>query len=228
MKALKLLALCFLFFSATHVGAEELNYNLVQIYANAEENIDNDILVVTMNAEAEAGSAREASNNVNLNMKWALEQSKKITSVKNQTLNYQTRPQYSKKTIISWRASQQLRLESSKIEELSSLIGTLQEKLVVGSMQFSISTGNKNAAIDKLTVQALEAFKTKARLIVKTVEAKDYRLVKINVSENVPHIPYQRNFQAEAMSLSKANAPGVEAGESKINVLVDGTIQLIF
>ena len=83
-------------------SAEELNYNLVNLNAGAEKQVDNDILVVTMAASADTDSAKKAAQIVNQHMAWGLEQLASTPSIKTQSMNYQTRPRYKNKTIIGW------------------------------------------------------------------------------------------------------------------------------
>ena len=230
MRKISSLLACFLFCLYVHqASAEELNYNLVNLEAGAEDNVDNDILIVLMNTDADKNSAREASESVNTHMKEALKICAQYPTVKAKTMNYQTRPNYNKTRVItSWHASQQLRLESTDIDNLSKLVGTLQEQLTVGSMRFQVSTDKRKKAVEELTIKALEEFTVRARLVAKTMGASDYRLVNLNIGENSPTMPYQRVYQAEAMSMGKDSAPAVQAGESRILVQVNGSIQLLF
>ncbi len=213
---------------ASPVSSEELNYNLVNLFGAAEKHIDNDLLKVTMQSSADADSAQEAAKIVNQEMNWALDLIKDTTGIRKQTVNYQTRPRYSNKVIVGWSASQQLQLESKEINELSHVVGRLQENLQVNSMNFAVSPAQKKAAADELISEALAAFEKKARLISETVGARDFRIVTLSVAENAPAIPYQRSYQAEAMAMAPASAPQLEAGESRLVVRVDGTIQLVF
>ena len=229
MKKLFILFFCLLIIPTTsQAERDNPTYNLVQLSEYVEESIDNNLLVVTMNSRAEANSAKEAAEEVNSNMKWALDACKKVTDVSSRTMNYQTQPRYNKKTIIGWYANQQLLLESENIDVLSSLVGTLQEKLSVTSMRFTITHARKKAATNKLTVEGLQAFRAKALLVVKTVGASDYRLVDLSIGEDGQPRPYQRAMLAETSSYAKSNMPAVQAGESKLKVHVNGTIQLIF
>lgn len=212
-----------------HASAEELNYNLIHLSAGSEIDVDNDISIVLMNAYAEKNSAREASDSVNTDMEWALKLCSQYSMVEAKTMNYQTRPNYNKtRTITGWHASQQLRLESPDIENLSKLVGRLQDQLNISSMRFEVSTEKRKKAVEAMTVKALEEFTTKAQLITKTIGASDFRIVNLNIGENSPPRPYQRGFQAESMSLAKSTAPAVQAGESRILVQVNGSIQLVF
>lgn len=213
---------------ASAAFAEELNYNLVNLFGAAENRIDNDLLAVTMQSSADAASAQEAAKIVNQEMSWALDLVKDISVISKQTINYQTRPRYQNKVIIGWSVNQQLQLESREIDTLSHFVGRLQEKLQVISMNFKVSPNQKKVATDRLITEALAAFEKKARLVSQALRAKDFRIVTLNIAEDAPAIPLQRGYQMEAMAMASADAPQLEAGESTLVVRVDGTIQLIF
>ncbi len=218
--------------SVLPVAAQEqddgISYNLVHLSEQVEQVIDNDLLVVTMNSVAEAKSGHDAARIVNRDMAWALKQCHKFNDVKSRTMNYQTRPRYSKKAIIGWYAEQQLLLESEQSDMLASLVGTLQQKLKVISMHFTVTPAKKKDALDKLTTEGLRAFRAKALLIVKAVGARDYRLVDLTVGDENQYRPYDRAFASGAVSYSKGANPAVQAGESKLTVRISGTIQLLF
>ena len=209
-------------------AAEELNYNIINLQADAARQVDNDVMVVIMSALFEANSAAEAAKNVNKMMIWAAAIAGKSDSIKSQTMNYQTRPLYKNKAVVGWTVNQQIRFESKEFESLSTLVGTLQEKLRVQSMQFEVSPDRQENTVTELITASLEAFGEKARLVTKTLGAGDYRIVNISVREESPVAPYRRSFQAEAMSVQQSSAPHVEAGDSKLNVRAEGTVQLIF
>lgn len=214
--------------AASAASSDELNYNLVNLFGAAESHVDNDLLAVTMQSSADAASAQEAAKIVNQEMSWALNLMKDSTVITKQTINYRTRARYQNNVIIGWSVSQQLLLESEEIDTLSQVIGTLQEKMQVISMNFKISPDQKKGATEVLITEALAAFEKKARLVSQALRARDFRIVTLNIAENSPAIPLQRGYQMEAMSLASAEAPQLEAGESTLAVRVDGTIQLIF
>ena len=214
--------------AASLSAAEDLNYNLVNLYGEAQKHIDNDVLSVTMRSTADADNPQEAAKIVNQEMGWAQELLKDMPVIKKQTINYQTRPRYQNKVIIGWSVSQELLLESEELDELSTVVGDLQQKLQVSSMNFGVSPQRKKVRTNELITEALTVFEAKARLVSATIGAKDFRIVTLSIGENAPSIPRQRGYQMEAMAMSAADSPHIEAGESKLTVRVDGTIQLIF
>lgn len=214
--------------STSAFAADELNYNLIQLSAQSEKQVENDLFVITLSAMAELGNSKDAAQRVNADMAWAMDLLEDKPEIKRRTLNYQTHPVYKNKTIIGWNARQQLRLESRKIEQLTGLVGMLQEKLTVISMQFEVSTEKQNDAVKALIGSALNEFKSKARLVATAIGAADYRIVSISIRDTPPPAAQFRAAAMEAMSSAEARAPRVETGDSKVSVMVEGTVQLVF
>ncbi len=224
---LVLSAVLFFMLASPLLAGEELNYNIINLHADADRQVENDVMVVGMSAQSETNSAVEAAENVNKMMSWAAAIAAKSDGVKSQTLNYQTRPLYKNKALIGWSVNQQIRFESKEFGTLSTLVGTLQEKLRVDSMQFVVSPERQRATMTELIVVVLGAFREKATLVTATLGGRDYRLVNLSIRQDSPIAPYQRAYQAEVMS-AQAAPPHVEAGDSRVNIRVEGSIQLIF
>lgn len=210
------------------LAAEELNYNLIQLSGSADQEVDNDILVVTLTAQAEEKTAARAASRVNSDMEWALAQVKGVAGLKVNSLGYQTSPRYKNQVITGWHARQQLRLESATPATLSTLVGSLQEKLQVASMAFEISPEKRAEIQKRLIAAALKSFQQKADLIVQTLTAKEYRLVSLHVQEEGGMFHNQNVFRVERMAKSLAAAPAIAPGGSTITVRVEGTIQLSY
>lgn len=206
---------------------ESLHYNIVNLDAGQSKQVANDVMVVIMQAAAQKNSAAEAGRAVNEMMKWADGVIKNDPSVKHRTLNYQTHPVYQNKTIAGWSVNQQLRLQSENFDSLTNMIGTLQQQLQVASMHFEVSPDHRKQEVDQLIVTALDTFRDKAKLVTQNLKAQDYRIVNISIRDHANPTPYRGGVQMEAMA-ARAPAPVVEAGDSKVQVTVQGKIQLIF
>ncbi len=210
--------------------AEGIDYNIVQLSSSAEQLVENDLMRVTLEANDNGSSAKTVADKVNKDMAWALSVVKGKKDIKVKTMGYNTYPQYKSGTIVGWSANQRLLLESGNQEALTTIVGTLQEKLKVQNMQFAVSTPAKKEVVDTLIEDALNAFKQKAELITKTMGGEQYKLVDVNVGED-GYAPVMRHRapKMEMAMMSDASAPpAVESGESKITVNVSGTIQIVF
>lgn len=209
--------------------AEDLNYNLFHLSTSAEDEIDNDIMKVTLLASHQALLSKEANKVVNKQMASALETLKKTIGIKYETGNYQTQPIYQNQQIAGWKASQEIELRSSDAHQLSGLVGKLQKELKVSSMGFEVSKPVRQKVEQRLSVDALNKFKERALLIQKTMGASGYQVVSVDVNTGTHRPPIRRTMmRAEISMASDSVAPAVEGGNSTIKVDVSGQIQLIF
>jgi predicted secreted protein len=131
----------------------------------AEREVQNDRAVATLSASAEDNNPANLAGQINDAMAWALKQVKAHSGVTARSGAYRTYPVYDDRRIVRWRGSQELRLESGDMERLAQLIGKLQERLQVQSMQFMISTDKRQEVESGLTEKALGAFRERAELI---------------------------------------------------------------
>jgi predicted secreted protein len=139
-----------------------------------------------------------------------------------------TYPIYSKtgRVIENWRMRSELLLESRDAAALSTAVGKLQgSQLAIGGINFSPAPETRRKADDEATLEAIEAFKTKAERIAATLK-KPYRIrqMSVNGSSNFPQ-PYPM-ARATMMAAEAAPMP-VEAGESNVTVNVSGQIELL-
>lgn len=224
---LTLLILIFVGIGVTQ--AEDLNYNLVQLGYRAEKQVDNDVMLVSLETSSQANTAAMAASKVNEEMLWALSQVEGVSAIKKETTSYQTYPLYDNKVITSWRVSQRLELESAEISLLTKVVGTLQKKLKVRQMQFVVSEKKRKQVVDSLLVKALKGFGEKAKLVADTLGGERYKLVTLTVDEDGGHpMPYRGAKMMMAMESAESASPTVEGGDSKVEVSVTGTIQVIY
>lgn len=205
---------------------EALVYDQIDLTASAERQVDNDLLIASVFAEAEAQQQSVVADRVNQAVQWAVDKAKTVPTVKAQTTQYNTSPVYNNNTIKGWRARQSLQLESKDPKAFSDLIGQLQEKLGVESIGYSVSKESRDAAEQGLIDQALAQFQQRATLIARNLGRSGFRLVRINVGSGGGYAP-PIAYRAE-MRMAKADvaAPALAAGVQTVNVTVSGTIQL--
>lgn len=226
--SLLVIALILVLPTHTATAAEEtLRYNQIHLQVERSRPVDNDRMQAVFSLTAEDDNAARLADRINRNMDGALKTAKTRPKIEVRTGNYQTHPVYGKDKIRRWRATQELILEGTDFAELGTLIGQLQERLQVTSINFSVSPMRRAAVEDELIVQALEAFKQRGELVRKQLAAKGYRLV--DVSINTPSggepVPMMRAATMEMATPSVA-PPALEAGTSALTVNVSGIIEL--
>lgn len=218
-------------FMASAVSAEELNYNLINIDASAKTELANDLMVVTLSSFHQDDKSERAASQVNRDMAWAIDLLKRNSKVKYKTSGYNTYPNYSRNNrITSWTASQRVVIESADFDAVGDLLTKLQERLKMESMRFTTKDETRDSVQDELTVNALDAFKHKAKLVQKAMDAKSYRIVKVSIDQQGHHNPPVAYARAEMKSLAMSDVAPVamEAGESTLSTHVRGSIQLVY
>jgi predicted secreted protein len=215
-----------LVFSFVIAHENEPLFNQVNLQAQSEREIPNDQLTVILAVEEEGKEAAKIANKINQDMKWALNKIKPNEKVESRTLSYNTHPVYDKRTVVAWRATQQLELKSTDITSLSELVGDLQERLQVKNMSFSPTKETRKRYEDELIDEAMVEFKQRVELLKKHMDNKNVRIVNLHINTGGGHYPQPVYAEARGgMSMSLKSAPAVEAGTSKISVTVSGSVQ---
>lgn len=200
----------------------------VSFRVEASREVQNNRVSAVLLAHAEGRDAAKLADDINSTMHWALQQVKAVKAVTPQSGNYRTYPVYENHKIVRWRGAQELRLESPDVAALSRLLGSLQARLQMQSMQFSVSAAVRDAVEDELIVEALGAFRQRAALIARSLEASGYALLDVNVNSagRPPVMPLRMESVARVNAASVA-PPAVEQGSSRMSVQVDGSIRLL-
>jgi len=205
-------------------------YDQVNLSVSVEKKIANDTLVAVVYAQSEGQQQAIVADEVNKQMKWALAAAKSVSAVQAQTLNYNTSPIYQNQNrrITGWRARQSLRLESTDSESITKLLGQLQQRLGVESVQYTVSKQARAAAEDDLITRGIAAFQARADLIASASKRSGYRLARMDVGNSAHHRPTMQMRGAAMMESAAAvrSAPSIEAGEQTLTVNVSGTVEL--
>jgi predicted secreted protein len=219
-------ALAAMLAASASAGDEPITYDRVGFAAAAEEQVSNDTLVAVIYVQREGQQQAGVADAVNQEMRWALDAAKRAAGVKVQTLGYTTSPVYRNQTITGWRARQSLRLESREAGALTKLLGTLQERLAVESVSYTVSPEARAAVEERLIAQAIAAFEKRAALIAKESSRDGYRLVRMDIATgdfHPPPIPFHGALMRAEAAVAE---PAVAPGEQTLTVTVSGTIEL--
>lgn len=205
---------------------DETLFNVVNLQAQAEQEIPNDQMTVVLVTEHEGSDPAAVSREINRDMQWALDIIKSYKGVNSKTGNYQTHPIYNKQTITGWRSSQQVELRSENMESLTELTGKLQEQLQVRQMAFSPTDATRKQYENALIEEALVAFRERIAIIGKHMDQKNHRIVNIHINTggHQPPIMFERTAM-KTMAMDSGASPATEAGTSKITVTVNGSVQ---
>ena len=224
---LRALLLIALLSASTAYPATPNNTNLptIELSADATRSAANDLVRATVAAEASGATLGDVSKQVNTQINEALKTAKSYSSVKTQSSNTSTYPNYSKSgKIESWRMRSELSLESGDTIALSELLGKLQTALSVTSLLPLPSSQTRKNAENEAILDAISAFKARAKVIADAL-GKSFRIKQLAVNTNGSVT--QPRYRAATKSMLSESAPmPVETGDSLITATVSGQIEL--
>jgi predicted secreted protein len=210
----------------TSQAQNEPIYDQVDLNASASQDVENDLLIAFVFAEVEANDQADAADAVNEAIAWAAGRARRIDGIEVQTTNYNTRPVYANgRRIVGWVARQSLRLESTESQVLSELLGELQQRVAVQSINYDLSDAARDAAEEALIAEALAQFNRRAELIAGELGRDGFKIVLLSVGNNGPIFA---SASRARMAFAEADVapPEIEAGTQSLSVNVSGTIEL--
>ena len=215
--------------TATSATAHEAppTYDRINFRVSATQEVENDTLVVVMYSERTSQQPSVMADEVNRTISWAVALAKKQSAIKVQSLNYRQEPLYRNQTISGWRVRQSIRLESTDVTALSTVVGELQERLSVASLHYAVSPDRRADVENVLISEALDRFRRRGKLISAELERPDYRIVNIDVvTSGATPAPMRMRAVAAMAESSSAAPPTLEPGVQSITVQVSGSIEL--
>jgi predicted secreted protein len=146
--------------------------------------------------------------------------------VKASSGGYHTQPVYHEGKLRRWSASQELVLEGSDADAMTALLGVLQSRVQLRAFGFSVSEESQRRVEEELVSEALAAFRARAELVRRGLEARGYALDELDINTGGHGVPEPRRMRVMEAAHAAVAPPSAEAGTSRIRVVVDGTIAL--
>ncbi|MDR1367264.1 MAG: SIMPL domain-containing protein [Candidatus Accumulibacter sp.] len=131
-------------------------------------------------------------------------------------------PNFSDGKIKSWTMSSELFLESPDVAQLSELLGKLPPSIGISRIEQYPGPKNREKAENTAILEGIAAFKKRAKLVADTF-GKPYRIARMQV--NTQNQLSSRPRATNSALSHKSSAP-IEAGETRINVVVSGQIEI--
>ncbi len=209
-------------------AAETDAYNRVSFRAEAQIEVQQDLMVAVLSAQREGRHADRLAHDVNQIIQRAVDHVKQHSRIKVRTLSYRTYPIHDKKRKARWRVQQSLRLTSRDSQLLGSVLGQLQSELQLQSLDYQVSPAQQQQHQSALTRTALENFQQRAFEITRALGMQRYRLVRVDVNGGGQGFT-PRPLRHERMLLATADTAApvtLEAGTQRLSVVVNGEIEL--
>lgn len=201
--------------------------NRVSFQVESSRNVENDWVTAVVGVTAEDPDPAKLASRVNDTMQWALEQGRTADGVKLKSGGYRTSPIHDKSRIQHWRASQDLILESADVDRLASLVGTLQSRLQLVSIGFSVSPESRRATEAELIDEVLARFRARAERISRNLGASSYKIIELSIQTPAggPIVPL-RAHAGRSLAKAEVAPPALEGGTTRLMASVRGTIEL--
>ncbi len=200
----------------------------VEFGVQSSREVANDWVRASVGVTDEDEDAAKLADRVNQAMTWALERARARSGISAKSGGYSTHPVNDprKGERRFWRASQELLLEGSDPRVMSELLGELQSRVQLRSIDFTVSPAQRRKLEDELIDEALAAFRARADRVRKQLGSTGYEIVQISIgaSGGQPPVPMLRT--AMAMGSADVAPPALEAGTSEIVIGVNGSIEL--
>lgn len=200
---------------------------LVDLSAEASRQAPNDQLQASAYVESTGENAQDVAKKANAAIGEALSIAKGYPTVKVQSSGTQTYPVYGKNgRIEGWRMRSAISLQSKDHAAFSEIVGRLQKTLAISDLGAVPSPETYRAAENGTIVDAITAFRVRAKIIADTV-GKSYVIKEMNVgAQHQRPVPvFAMAKGAVAMAQDMAPAP-IEAGEATVSVTVTGKIEV--
>ena len=208
--------------------AESLNYQIINLQAEASREVSNDEMQAVLFIEKSNKQPAELALQINQLMNQAMKAARQYPQVKIKTGAQSTYPIYDEtnRKLKEWRSRAEIQLDSQDFKATSQLISELQQNFQTESIGFSVSDQQRKKVENELMLEASRNFQQRAQALTQSWNKNHYTLVNLNLNTNnyFPQ-PLMRNMSKVAMAES-IPAQDVNAGESKISVNANGSIQL--
>jgi len=223
----RLIALTLLAAVLPAVAAEPPRYNSVELQAEAQREVQNDLLNASLFVELNDANPSALAAAINKTVNDALRIAKDAKNVRVRSGNNQTMPVYARASVLQgWRGRAEIRIESRDFEAASALIGKLQATMQLGNINFSVSPEARRAVENELITEAIAAFKARADIVKTALGGRGYKLQRLNVT-NGYNAPPPRFAVARMASAAAETAPSLEAGVSMVTVGASGAIEVL-
>lgn len=209
-----------------HAETSQPEGTRVSLAAEASEAAVNDELVVHYRITERGGNARVLRQKVNA-IAQKIEARLKSEKVKHKTTSRRLSP-VSSDGVFSTREWEMLQSGEIKTGDLEAVSGWLGDIEATGAklnhLQFKVSDTAHKRIEERLKLEAIASFRSKAATIAKGLSGKSFKIIQLNTSGSAPVMAYRQEKSYSMIS----SAPQLSAGESTIKVNVSGTIEVPF
>ena len=204
---------------------------VVSLSASATEELTQDLLVVSLQAEREGSQAAEVQAQLKQVMDGALQEARRAVQPPGLTVrtgSFSVQPRYSNQGKVSgWVGQAQLVIEGTDVPRISALAGRLNQLNIV-NVGYGLSRELREQRESALTSQAIARFRQRAQQIAQDFGARGYTLGEVSVSSTDPGFEARpvlmQTMRAKTVAMDAALP--VEPGKGTLSISVSGQVVL--
>ena len=203
---------------------------MVNLQTEVSREVQNDEMRATLYTEQSNKNPTTLANQISQSINSAMTAAKRYPNVSVKSTGQSTYPIYDDKNrLTTWRSRSEIELKSTDFRAMSELMAQLQEQLQLGGVSFSVSTQQRKTVENELLTELTQAFKQRATILQTAWGSSGYEMVNLTINtENQQHYPpavMMARGSADMME-QKVATQSVEAGNSRIQISANGTVQL--
>ena len=203
---------------------------MVNLQTEVSREVQNDEMRATLYTEQSHKNPTTLANQISQTINTAMTAAKRYPAVTVKTTGQNTYPIYDDKNrLTTWRARSEIELKSTDFRAMSELMAQLQEQLQLGNISFNVSTQQRKAVENELLAELTQAFKQRATILQTAWGSSGYELVNLTINtESQQHYPQPMMMMRASADMmeSKVAPQNMEAGNSRIQISANGTVQL--
>jgi predicted secreted protein len=205
--------------------------NVVSLSASASQDINQDLLVVTLNVMREGTQASEVQGQLKQVLEAALAEARKsaqATAMEVRTGAFSMYPRYNNQGKVNgWQGNAQLVLEGTDMARIAQVAGKLTSMNVTG-VDYGLSRATREASESALLAQAVARYRAKAQDVAKAFGMGSFTLGEVSVQSGEPGFENRPMPMLKAMRADAAEAAPlpVAPGKGTVSVTVSGSVVL--
>lgn len=203
--------------------------NVVSFSTTAQEEVTQDLLVITLQANKEGSVAAEVQASLKQQLEIALVEARKAAvpeGMEVRTGYFAINPSYSNNGRINgWQGQAQLILQGTDMARIAQTAGKLNQLNIV-NVGYGVSRALRQKFQDRLTTQAIESFRSKAQSMAQAFGFAHYALGEVNVQTGEPGFEGRPMMMMAKAAMAADAALPVEPGKGVVSATVSGQVIL--
>lgn len=205
--------------------------NVVSLSATASQDINQDLLAVTLAVNREGAQASEVQGQLKQVLEAALAEARKSavpSGMEVRTGAFSMYPRYNNQGRVNgWQGNAQLVLEGTDMARIAQVAGKLTALNVTG-VDYGLSRATREASESALLAQAVARYRAKAQDVAKAFGMGSFSLGEVSVQSGEPGFESRPVPMLKAMRAEAADAAPlpVAPGKGTVSVTVSGSVVL--